>query len=99
MSQILVVDDEVGIRELLSEILRRVTVSMKTKAGEQQLIAETLSEAYALTEIFDFDPVNSTTFWASSSMVNSPGLPRFTGPVNSSPLFMRSIRPSTVSST
>ena len=44
-------------------------------------------------------PVSVRTFFARSIMVNSPGLPRFTGPVTSAGEFIRAISPSTMSST
>ena len=47
----------------------------------------------------DLLPAMATTFFASSSTVNSSGLPRFTGPVKSSDAFIMRIRPSIMSST
>ena len=44
--------------------------------------------------IFDFAPVILITFSASSSMVNSPGLPRLTGPMTAS-CSIRRMKPST----
>ena len=47
----------------------------------------------------DEDRVSERTSSASSLIVNSVGLPKLTGPVNSGALFIRHIRPSIRSST
>ena len=47
----------------------------------------------------DFEPVRALIASASSIMVNSPGLPRLTGPVKSSGMRIRRTKPSMRSST
>lgn len=53
-------------------------------------------ESYYVADMsWDDEPVIMITFSASSRMVNSPGLPRLTGPRKPSALFIMRIMPST----
>lgn len=68
-----------AVAPLHAEILRRVTASMKIKPGEQQLIAQTLLEAYALMEIAQFEPVAAIDACSTPRGFTRDNLHRFLG--------------------
>lgn len=76
MSQILVVDDEVGIRELLSEILRDEghQVRLAQNAGEARQIRGRLRPDLVLLDIWmpDTDGITLLKEWASSGQLTMP---------------------------
>ena len=76
MSQILVVDDEVGIRELLSEILREEghQVRLAENAGEARLVRNRVRPDLVLLDIWmpDTDGISLLKEWASSGQLTMP---------------------------
>src|SRR3954454_9201794 len=76
MSQILVVDDEVGIRELLSEILRDEghQVRLAQNAGEARVIRGRLRPDLVLLDIWmpDTDGITLLKEWASTGQLTMP---------------------------
>ena len=76
MSQILVVDDEVGIRELLSEILREEghQVRLAENAGEARLIRSRGRPDLVLLDIWmpDMDGITLLKEWATSGQLTMP---------------------------
>ncbi len=76
MSQILVVDDEVGIRELLSEILREEghQVRLAENAGEARLVRNRSRPDLVLLDIWmpDTDGISLLKEWASSGQLTMP---------------------------
>ena len=76
MSQILVVDDEVGIRELLSEILRDEghQVRLAQNASEARLIRGRGRPDLVLLDIWmpDTDGITLLKEWASTGQLNMP---------------------------
>jgi two-component system, NtrC family, nitrogen regulation response regulator NtrX len=76
MSQILVVDDEVGIRELLSEILRDEghQVRLAQNAGEARQIRGRLRPDLVLLDIWmpDTDGITLLKEWASTGLLTMP---------------------------
>src|SRR5580765_4059045 len=76
MSQILVVDDEVGIRELLSEILRDEghQVRLAENAGEARQIRGRLRPDLVLLDIWmpDTDGITLLKEWASTGQLTMP---------------------------
>jgi DNA-binding NtrC family response regulator len=76
MSQILVVDDEVGIRELLSEILREEghQVRLAENAGEARLIRSRLRPDLVLLDIWmpDTDGISLLKEWATGGQLTMP---------------------------
>jgi DNA-binding NtrC family response regulator len=76
MSQILVVDDEVGIRELLSEILRDEghQVRLAQNAGEARQIRGRLRPDLVLLDIWmpDTDGITLLKEWASTGQLTMP---------------------------
>lgn len=76
MSQILVVDDEVGIRELLSEILREEghQVRLAENAGEARLIRNRVRPDLVLLDIWmpDTDGISLLKEWATSGQLTMP---------------------------
>ena len=76
MSQILVVDDEVGIRELLSEILRDEghQVRLAQNAGEARQIRDRLRPDLVLLDIWmpDTDGITLLKEWASTGQLTMP---------------------------
>jgi len=76
MSQILVVDDEVGIRELLSEILRDEghQVRLAENAGEARLVRSRNRPDLVLLDIWmpDTDGITLLREWATSGQLTMP---------------------------
>jgi DNA-binding NtrC family response regulator len=76
MSQILVVDDEIGIRELLSEILREEghQVRLAENASEARLIRNRTRPDLVLLDIWmpDTDGISLLKEWASSGQLTMP---------------------------
>jgi DNA-binding NtrC family response regulator len=76
MSQILVVDDEVGIRELLSEILREEghQVRLAENAGEARLVRNRVRPDLVLLDIWmpDTDGISLLKEWATSGQLTMP---------------------------
>jgi two-component system, NtrC family, nitrogen regulation response regulator NtrX len=76
MSQILVVDDEVGIRELLSEILREEghQVRLAENAGEARLIRNRARPDLVLLDIWmpDTDGISLLKEWATGGQLTMP---------------------------
>ncbi|MBI3528715.1 MAG: sigma-54-dependent Fis family transcriptional regulator [Betaproteobacteria bacterium] len=76
MSQILVVDDEVGIRELLSEILRDEghQVRLAQNAGEARQIRVRVRPDLVLLDIWmpDTDGITLLKEWASTGLLTMP---------------------------
>jgi len=76
MSQILVVDDEVGIRELLSEILREEghQVRLAENAGEARLIRSRVRPDLVLLDIWmpDTDGISLLKEWATGGQLTMP---------------------------
>jgi DNA-binding NtrC family response regulator len=76
MSQILVVDDEVGIRELLSEILREEghQVRLAENASEARLVRNRNRPDLVLLDIWmpDTDGISLLKEWASSGQLTMP---------------------------
>src|SRR6201993_129799 len=76
MAQILVVDDEVGIRELLSEILADEghQVSLAESAGDARRIRERARPDLVLLDIWmpDTDGITLLKEWAASGQLNMP---------------------------
>ena len=76
MSQILVVDDEVGIRELLSEILREEghQVRLAENAGEARLIRNRVRPDLVLLDIWmpDTDGISLLKEWATGGQLTMP---------------------------
>ena len=76
MSQILVVDDEVGIRELLSEILREDghQVRLAENASEARLVRNRNRPDLVLLDIWmpDTDGISLLKEWASSGQLTMP---------------------------
>ena len=76
MSQILVVDDEVGIRELLSEILGEegYQVRLAENAGEARLIRSRTRPDLVLLDIWmpDMDGITLLKEWATSGQLTMP---------------------------
>jgi DNA-binding NtrC family response regulator len=76
MSQILVVDDEVGIRELLSEILRDEghQVRLAENAGEARLVRSRSRPDLVLLDIWmpDTDGITLLKEWATSGQLTMP---------------------------
>ena len=76
MSQILVVDDEVGIRELLSEILRDEghQVRLAQNAAEARQIRDRLRPDLVLLDIWmpDTDGITLLKEWASTGQLTMP---------------------------
>src|SRR5262245_351619 len=76
MSQILVVDDEVGIRELLSEILREEghQVRLAENASEARLVRNRSRPDLVLLDIWmpDTDGISLLKEWASSGQLTMP---------------------------
>ncbi len=76
MSQILVVDDEIGIRELLSEILRDEghQVRLAQNAGEARQIRGRLRPDLVLLDIWmpDTDGITLLKEWASTGQLTMP---------------------------
>ena len=76
MSQILVVDDEVGIRELLSEILRDEghQVRLAQNANEARQIRDRLRPDLVLLDIWmpDTDGITLLKEWASTGQLTMP---------------------------
>ena len=76
MAQILVVDDEVGIRELLSEILEDEghQVALAESAGDARRIRESARPDLVLLDIWmpDTDGITLLKEWAASGQLNMP---------------------------
>jgi two-component system, NtrC family, nitrogen regulation response regulator NtrX len=76
MSQILVVDDEAGIRELLSEILRDEGhhVRLAQNVGEARLMRDKFRPDLVLLDIWmpDADGITLLKEWASTGQLNMP---------------------------
>jgi len=76
MSQILVVDDEVGIRELLSEILRDegYEVRLAENAGQAREFRNKIKPDLVLLDIWmpDTDGITLLKEWASSGLLTMP---------------------------
>jgi two-component system, NtrC family, nitrogen regulation response regulator NtrX len=76
MAQILVVDDEVGIRELLSEILADEghQVSLAESAGDARRLRERSRPDLVLLDIWmpDTDGITLLKEWAASDQLNMP---------------------------
>ncbi len=76
MSQILVVDDEIGIRELLSEILREEghQVRLAENAGAARLIRNRVRPDLVLLDIWmpDTDGISLLKEWATSGQLTMP---------------------------
>jgi DNA-binding NtrC family response regulator len=76
MAQILVVDDEVGIRELLSEILADEghQVSLAESAGDARRLRERSRPDLVLLDIWmpDTDGITLLKEWAASGQLNMP---------------------------
>ena len=76
MSQILVVDDEVGIRELLSEILREEghQVRLAGSAGEARLIRNRVRPDLVLLDIWmpDTDGISLLKEWVGNGQLTMP---------------------------
>src|SRR5512141_620213 len=76
MSQILVVDDEIGIRELLSEILREEghQVRLAENAGEARLVRSRARPDLVLLDIWmpDTDGITLLREWATSGQLTMP---------------------------
>src|SRR4249920_2042789 len=76
MSQILVVDDEMGIRELLSEILREEghQVRLAENAGEARLVRSRNRPDLVLLDIWmpDTDGITLLREWATSGQLTMP---------------------------
>jgi len=76
MSQILVVDDEVGIRELLSEILREEghQVRLAENAGEARLLRNRVRPDLVLLDIWmpDTDGISLLKEWATGGQLTMP---------------------------
>src|SRR6476620_3212067 len=76
MSQILVVDDEVGIRELLSEILRDEghQVRLAENAGEARLVRSRNRPSMVLLDIWmpDTDGITLLREWAAAGQLTMP---------------------------
>ncbi len=76
MSQILIVDDEVGIRELLSEILRDEghQVRLAQNAGEARQIRVRVRPDLVLLDIWmpDTDGITLLKEWASTGQLTMP---------------------------
>jgi DNA-binding NtrC family response regulator len=76
MSQILVVDDEIGIRELLSEILREEghQVRLAQNAGEARLVRSRARPDLVLLDIWmpDTDGITLLREWATSGQLTMP---------------------------
>src|SRR3982751_4405523 len=76
MAQILVVDDEVGIRELLSEILadEGQQVSLAESAGEARRIRERARPDLVLLDIWmpDTDGITLLKEWAANGQLTMP---------------------------
>src|ERR1700675_963090 len=76
MSQIQVVDDEVGIRELLSEILREEghQVRLAENAGEARLIRNRVRPDLVLLDIWmpDTDGISLLKEWATGGQLTMP---------------------------
>jgi two-component system, NtrC family, nitrogen regulation response regulator NtrX len=76
MSQILVVDDEMGIRELLSEILREEghMVRLAENAGEARLLRNRARPDLVLLDIWmpDTDGISLLKEWAANGQLTMP---------------------------
>jgi DNA-binding NtrC family response regulator len=76
MSQILVVDDEMGIRELLSEILREEghQVRLAENAGEARLLRNRARPDLVLLDIWmpDMDGISLLKEWAGNGQLTMP---------------------------
>jgi DNA-binding NtrC family response regulator len=76
MAQILVVDDEIGIRELLSEILEDEghQVALAESAGDARRIRERARPDLVLLDIWmpDTDGITLLKEWAASGQLNMP---------------------------
>src|SRR5436190_11112678 len=76
MSQILVVDDEIGIRELLSEILREEghQERLAENAGEARLVRSRTRPDLVLLDIWmpDTDGITLLREWATSGQLTMP---------------------------
>ena len=76
MSQILVVDDEIGIRELLSEILGEEghQVRLAENAGEARLVRSRGRPDLVLLDIWmpDMDGITLLREWATSGQLTMP---------------------------
>ena len=76
MSQILIVDDEVGIRELLSEILREEghQVRLAGSAGEARLIRNRVRPDLVLLDIWmpDTDGISLLKEWVGNGQLTMP---------------------------
>lgn len=76
MSQILVVDDEIGIRELLSEILREEghQVRLAENAGEARQVRSRVRPDLVLLDIWmpDTDGITLLREWATSGQLTMP---------------------------
>src|SRR6187431_3842745 len=76
MSQIMIVDDEVGIRELLSEILADEghQVMLAESAGEARRLRERARPDLVLLDIWmpDTDGITLLKEWASSGLLTMP---------------------------
>src|SRR5947209_19777652 len=76
MAQILVVDDEVGIRELLSEILEDEghQVALAESAGDARRIRERARPDLVLLDIWmpDTDGITLLKEWAASGQLTMP---------------------------
>ncbi len=76
MSQILVVDDEIGIRELLSEILREEghQVRLAENAGEARLLRNRTRPDLVLLDIWmpDMDGISLLKEWAGNGQLTMP---------------------------
>jgi two-component system nitrogen regulation response regulator NtrX len=76
MARILVVDDEMGIRELLSEILRDEghDVTLAENAAAARAVRQTMRPELALLDIWmpDTDGITLLKEWASSGLLTMP---------------------------
>jgi DNA-binding NtrC family response regulator len=76
MSQILVVDDEIGIRELLSEILREEghQVRLAENAGEARALRNRVRPDLVLLDIWmpDMDGISLLKEWAGNGQLTMP---------------------------
>ena len=88
-----------GFLEAIGERDLRLPAEQRLRLGDVGLaLARVVLRQRPRDDARERDPVSASTFSASSRMVNSLGLPRLIGPVTSSPLAIRRIRPSIRSS-
>src|SRR5260370_7157132 len=95
LNEILVVDDEIGIRELLSEILEDegYTVKLAENAGEARAYRNQARPSMVLLDIWmpDTDGITLLREWAAASHLPNPGVmlsrpPTIETPAQSTPI-------------